>query len=137
MIRETSAGGLVHRDGKFLMVRVRTLDGKEVWTFPKGHLDPGETTLDAALREVTEETGYACRALGPLMTARYSFMRSKGRVSKTVKWYSMEPEKKVGRPDAAEVLSSRWMGAAAAARALTYPSDVKLLETFLQKGKRP
>lgn len=29
------------------------------WDWPKGQLDPGETHLDAALRELEEETGYA------------------------------------------------------------------------------
>lgn len=135
MMREASAGGLVHRGGKVLLVKVTTLQGETVWTFPKGHLDPGETALAAALREVTEETGYACRALGPLMTARYSFTRSRGRVSKSVRWYLMEPERKVGKADAAEILAVKWVTFSAAAQALSYPSDLKLLETFRKKGK--
>lgn len=134
--KETSAGGLVHRNGRFLLVRVRTLQGDEVWTFPKGHLDAGETPLEAALREVTEETGYACRALGTLMTTRYSFLRSHGRVAKTVKWFLMQPEKKVGEPDAAEVLCARWMSASGARGALSYPSDRLLLDSFLVKDRK-
>ncbi|MDZ5455278.1 NUDIX domain-containing protein [Azohydromonas lata] len=38
--------------------------GGYVWTFPKGRPDPGETPEQAALREVLEETGYACRVTG-------------------------------------------------------------------------
>lgn len=33
------------------------LDQYGKWTFPKGHLEPGETARDAAIREVFEETG--------------------------------------------------------------------------------
>ena len=32
-----------------------------IWLQPGGHIDPGETPWDAALRESTEETGLACR----------------------------------------------------------------------------
>jgi 8-oxo-dGTP pyrophosphatase MutT (NUDIX family) len=32
-----------------------------MWLQPGGHIDPGETPWDGALREATEETGLACR----------------------------------------------------------------------------
>lgn len=38
---------------RFLLIH----DGNKNWGFPKGHLDGRETPLDAACREVTEETG--------------------------------------------------------------------------------
>ncbi len=129
MLKEIAAGGVVLREGKLLLVRVENLAGEKVWTFPKGHLEKGETPAAAALREVEEETGWSCRIAGPLMTARYRFTRSRGRVSKTVKWYRMEPTAKVGKPDAKEILATRWVGPRAAAKLLSYPSDAKLLET--------
>lgn len=133
MIRETSAGGLVHRDGKLLMVRVCSLKGDKVWTFPKGHIEQGEQPLDAALREVEEETGWRCSVVGPLMTARYSFSRSKGKVSKTVRWFLMEPEKKVGEPDADEVLAAKWVSLDDIDGFLKYPSDIELVKSFREK----
>ena len=56
--RETSAGGIVFRRGpdgevRYLIIR----DSYENWGFPKGHLEPDEPPLDAARREVAEETG--------------------------------------------------------------------------------
>ncbi len=56
--RETSAGGVVFRrrpggDIRFLLIR----DSYDNWGFPKGHLESGEPPLDAARREVGEETG--------------------------------------------------------------------------------
>ena len=49
---EVSAGGLVLKRDllKILMVRVKNLKGEKVWTFPKGHLEKGETARQAALK---------------------------------------------------------------------------------------
>lgn len=54
---ETSSGGVVFRRGDdaldFLLIR----DPYENWGLPKGHIEGGETAAEAALREVSEETG--------------------------------------------------------------------------------
>lgn len=134
MNKEFSAGGLVSREGKVLMVKVRDLKGEEVWTFPKGHLEKGETPVTAALREVEEETGWRCRlkqaAAQPFFTASYRFSRQGRPVSKRVDWYWMEPVKKSGKPDAVEVLAVKWADLKAALSQLRYPSDLKLLEKW-------
>ena len=46
----------VWRDGKVLLVQ-RAKPPKGIWAFPGGHLEPGESLLDAAARELREETG--------------------------------------------------------------------------------
>ncbi len=132
MDREFSAGGLVSRTDRLLLVKVRNLRGDLVWTFPKGHLDEGETPLQAALREVEEETGWRCRRLGDLLTVGYRFFRNGREVSKRVKWYWMEPIEKTGEPDAEEVLLAKWVEAVEAQGMLRYPSDFKLLEKWRQ-----
>jgi 8-oxo-dGTP pyrophosphatase MutT (NUDIX family) len=56
--RELSAGGVVVR-GEEIVVIVptrRASDGSRVVALPKGHIDPGENALQAATREVREET---------------------------------------------------------------------------------
>jgi len=56
---ETSSGGVVYRreDSFPLFLLIRDPYGN--WGLPKGHLEGGETPLQAAVREVTEETGLA------------------------------------------------------------------------------
>ena len=49
---------IVHRHDTFLMVEESPL-GRRVLNQPAGHLEPGETFFDAALRETREETGWA------------------------------------------------------------------------------
>src|SRR5262245_15163023 len=60
-VQEVSAGGIVQRDGELLLVKVKNLKGQVVWTFPKGHIEKGETLEQTAEREVLEETGWRCQ----------------------------------------------------------------------------
>jgi 8-oxo-dGTP pyrophosphatase MutT (NUDIX family) len=132
-LREYAAGGIVGRSGKVLLVRVTNLQGEVRWTFPKGHLEKGETPLKAALREVEEETGWRCRKTGLLGAVRYRFARNGRPVAKTVRWYRMEPVEKTGRPDAVEIMTTKWVAARSAGRHLSYPSDLTLFERYLRK----
>jgi 8-oxo-dGTP diphosphatase len=128
--REFAAGGVVGRDGKVLLVQVKNLEGEVRWTFPKGHLEKNETWLKAALREVEEETGWRCRNAGALSNVAYRFRRGARPVFKRVRWYRMEPVKKTGVPDAAEIRRTRWVGLTGAERALSYPSDLRVLARY-------
>ncbi|HID4044591.1 TPA: NUDIX hydrolase [Pluralibacter gergoviae] len=47
---------VVHAQGKFLVVE-ETIRGKATWNQPAGHLEANETLLEAAGRELWEETG--------------------------------------------------------------------------------
>lgn len=58
-----------------LLVRTK---GGDKWTFPKGHVEPGEDPADSALREAREEAGITGRiAEGPL--AEYAYPNTRGR----------------------------------------------------------
>ena len=53
-----TVAALIERDGRFLLVEERTADGLRL-NNPAGHLDPGESLLQAVVREVLEETACA------------------------------------------------------------------------------
>ena len=55
-IRYIAAGGVVVHDGRVLVLR-RPNQGEV--RLPKGHVEPGESVQEAALRETREESGYA------------------------------------------------------------------------------
>lgn len=59
IVREPTAGGIVFRmskqgqDIEILLIQ----DSKGRWTIPKGHIEPGETAKQTAIREIGEEAG--------------------------------------------------------------------------------
>src|SRR5207245_5719454 len=97
--REFSAGGLVYRrrGGEVAVVlaaRRHPESGALVWTIPKGHLEPGESSKAAAMREVREETGLEAEIEQQLGDITYWFARRDAegrarRVWKRVRFFLM------------------------------------------------
>ena len=58
--------------------------GRLLWSLPKGHIEPGETPEDTAVREVAEETGIPGEMVAPLGTIDFWFVAEGRRMHKTV-----------------------------------------------------
>jgi ADP-ribose pyrophosphatase len=70
--------------GRILLVKQFRLPAEQyLWELPAGRLDPGETPLEAAKRELREETGYAARTWNELG----SFWPSPGYVAEKMTIY--------------------------------------------------
>ncbi|MES2023598.1 MAG: NUDIX domain-containing protein [Patescibacteria group bacterium] len=52
-IETITAGGVVMNDGKVIVVN----QNGNSWSLPKGHIEAGENLMDAAKREIYEESG--------------------------------------------------------------------------------
>jgi ADP-ribose pyrophosphatase len=60
-------------DDGFLLIRsYRHALGTELWEVPRGFCDTGETAAQAALRELTEETGLVCAPADLVMLGHYA-----------------------------------------------------------------
>ena len=129
MPHEHAAGGVIFEDGRVLLILMRNLEGKEVWTFPKGHIEPGETAEAAAVREVAEETGFDCDISSELYKAEYSFVRNGVLTDKDVRWFMMKRAGGDGMPTTPEeILDNKWCTLDEAEQCLTYQSDLAILE---------
>lgn len=131
MLVQAAGGILLRRAGRRrLEVAVIHRPHRRDWSLPKGKLEPGESFEDCALREVLEETGYAC-VLGSFAgQTQYVDRRDRPKV---VAYWFMDPAPRTRFDDLApvpatdEVDEVRWLELTVATRALTYPHDRDLL----------
>lgn len=101
------------------------------WSFPKGKLSPGEAEIEAAVREVLEETGSRVRVGRPLGEVRY--LKTSGDVTrpKVVRYWSMQADGGAFTPSR-EVDELRWLDLASARALLTRQSDLNVLDRFVR-----
>jgi 8-oxo-dGTP pyrophosphatase MutT (NUDIX family) len=130
MKREFSAGGVLIRrlQGRWMLAAIRPA-GKPagLWALPKGRIDPGETPMETALREVAEETGAHGRSLGKLGDVRYVYTFRGERIFKVVSFFLVRYEGgRLGDVPAAfrhEVADVRWLPLDEAPRLLAYGGE--------------
>ncbi|HVE74381.1 MAG TPA: NUDIX hydrolase [Mycobacteriales bacterium] len=135
-VDETSAGGLVldRLGGGAAAALIGRTDrrGRLLWSLPKGHVEAGETEEDAAVREVTEETGIEGRILGKLGTIDFWFVAEGRRIHKTVHHFllvAVDPVHGLQLSDAdVEVCEVAWVPLAEVAERLAYADERRLLD---------
>jgi 8-oxo-dGTP pyrophosphatase MutT (NUDIX family) len=137
-VEETSAGGIVVDHTRFppcaaVIARLNRLGNIE-WCLPKGHLENDETAEQAAVREITEETGIVGRVVEELGTIDYWFSVEGKRVHKIVHHYLLEAtggELSIeGDPDG-EAIDVAWVPMSELATRLAFPNERRIaLEAF-------
>ena len=131
IVSEFSCGGVILDGRKVLLVQVKNMKGKKIWTFPKGHIEAGETPRQAALREVLEETGYKAVIVRPMLRVKYAFTFQGNYIKKMVQWYLMKKLGRIGKHDTSEILAIRWVSLLKAHELVQYPSDIRLVEMLM------
>jgi 8-oxo-dGTP pyrophosphatase MutT (NUDIX family) len=120
-----AAGGVVwrRRHGQGLEVLLVHRPKYDDWSFPKGKLSAGEAHEDAALREVSEETGLRCTLGAEVSTSTYDDAQGRPKV---VRYWAMEAEEGQFQPNR-EVDEARWVPIDEAPAVLTYDRDRAVL----------
>jgi 8-oxo-dGTP pyrophosphatase MutT (NUDIX family) len=128
-----SAGGVLVRDGRvaaIVPVR-RAAGGRRVLALPKGHVDPGETPAEAALREVREETGMTGELIEQLGEVRYWYQRAGRKIPKLVTFFLFEYRSGSDADHDAEVEEVRWLRLEDAVRELSYKGERAMVQRAL------
>ena len=89
--RVFSAGGIIlKKEDGVLKVLVTQHSKHKGWDFPKGHIELGESSEVAALREVAEETGVKAEIIERAEETKYFYWEEGSKVLKTVVFYLMK-----------------------------------------------
>ena len=134
-VEERSAGGIAVRicDGLAFIpiIARRNRAGRVEWCLPKGHVEPGETLVETAVREVAEETGIEARVLIELGTIDYWFATATTRVHKFVHHYLLEAiggELTVENDPDREAIDAAWTRLDEVHRRLTFPNERRIAQ---------
>jgi 8-oxo-dGTP pyrophosphatase MutT (NUDIX family) len=128
---EHSAGGVVIRRGRdgvdVALAARRTRNGALAWGLPKGLVEEGESSEDAAIREVEEETGLQAKPIEPLGDISYWYVWEEERIRKKVTFFLMEATGGDVAHHDHEMEDVRWFPLDEARRKASYPSERETL----------
>ncbi|TQL62222.1 NUDIX hydrolase [Rarobacter faecitabidus] len=133
IFEETSAGGIVltYIDGvpHAAVIARRNRGGRLEWCLPKGHLEGAETPPQAAIREISEETGIRGQILALLGVIDYWFTGTDRRVHKVVHHFMLAAVSGTltveNDPDA-EAEDVAWIPVDQLTQRLSYPNERRI-----------
>ncbi len=130
--KEICAGGVVVRQGHGEREVVLIGDKYGMMALPKGHIDPGESFEEAAVREVREETGLRVAVKAPIGHVQYRFSSGEDVVEKTVHYYAMEAVGGEVRPQPGETTQVAWVALPDLPGVKTYRGTLSLIHRGLE-----
>ena len=126
MTKEKSCGALVYRKQgaavQLLLLKHR-MGGH--WSFPKGHVEDGETEVQTALREVHEETGLTISLLDGFRE-EISYSPRPG-INKDVVYFLGYAKDSRTTPQEEEISEIRWVSLARLGNYLTHENDRRIV----------
>jgi diadenosine hexaphosphate hydrolase (ATP-forming) len=117
------AGCVIVDDGKVLLV---TSKNGTIWSFPKGHVEVGETLEQAAIREAKEETGYEVEIIKRLVDLIYTNKETGEPIRVTM--FKVKPVQDTGGKE--EDTQSKWFSIEEARKELASHKPQSLLDAL-------
>ena len=137
MKHEKSCGGLIYRehDGETHILLLKHRCGGH-WSFPKGHMEDGETAEETARREVLEETGIHIEIVPDFVSkSEYTIQN---RIHKTVYVYVAKTDDTQTIIQKEEIEDYIWLTYENAYKNLKFENDKTILhdarEHLIKKG---
>ena len=137
MKREFSAGGIVLRQSqdKFSKNKWEVLLTKHsqnhYWGFPKGWIEKGQTTQEAAIREVREEGGVEAQIVEKLGDTKYVYTLNGEKIFKVVVYFLMKYISGDPKDHDWEMEEAGWFTVDEALKTLSFSRDKELLKKAL------
>lgn len=130
MILEKSCGAIVYRrhHGNLEILLIKHVNSGH-WSFPKGHVEEGETEVETALREVKEETGIDI-IIDPTFRETVTYFPRKD-TQKIVVYFIAKAKNFEYVPQEEEIAQIKWVDICHATSVLTYEND----KTIVNKAK--
>ena len=102
--------------------------GRLIWSLPKGHVEEGESTEQAAVREVLEETGIHGSIVEQLGIIDFWFMADNCRIHKTVHHYLLTAHDTELSDEDVEVVEVAWVPLDEVGERLRYADERRLVQ---------
>jgi ADP-ribose pyrophosphatase YjhB (NUDIX family) len=136
LVTVTAGGVVIDRHGSVLVVNQRGT----TWSLPKGHVEPGEEPLQAAIREIREESGVSeLQFLGPLGAfGRYKIGRDlKDDKSewKVMLFFLFKTDQSDLKPQDLQNPEARWVHPDEVVKLLTHPKDKAFYQSIRSRIK--
>lgn len=126
---EKSCGSVIYRIDKDFRVLIIKQARNSNWSFPKGHIENGETETDTAVREVREEVGLSVNPLDGFR--RVISYTPKPKTEKDVVYFVSDSGKQHVRLQREEVSDYKWLYPEQAFDMLTFQNDKEVLKAAL------
>ncbi len=126
MLHEKSCGAIVYRKfhGNTEILLIKHINSGH-WSFPKGHVEAGETEVETAQREILEETG-----IDTIIDASFretvSYSPKRG-TQKVVVYFLAKAKNSDCVPQEAEIAEVKWVEIGRAQQVLSYENDKSIV----------
>ena len=124
-------------DGSFRVALIGRLNrgGRSAWCVPKGHPEGDETSEQAAVREIAEETGLVAEVLEHLGDIVYEFQTPEKTIVKTVHHFLLQQvggELSIENDPDHEAVDVQWFALDELEKQLTHENEKKLARKVIE-----